>query len=167
MDGHFYSLSELPNDYYSVEKIKKKINLDLLIHLSVFILNYAKLQMLEFYYNFLDYYLHREDFEVLKSDTDSNSLRISAANVEELIKPELREEFEWNKWFMTPLAPQGKRAPGLFKAKCNGDKMIGLCSKSYCTEKFPESNKPGQVKFSINGVNKGQFKNPCHTTSKS
>ena len=26
--------------------------------------------------------------------------------------------------------------------------------------KFPERNKPGQVKFSMKGVNKGQFKNP-------
>ena len=38
--------------------------------------------------------------------------------------------------------------------------MIGLCSKLYCTEKFPESDKPGQVKFSMKGVNKAQFKNP-------
>ena len=38
--------------------------------------------------------------------------------------------------------------------------MISLCSKSYCTEKFPKSNQPGQVKFSMKGVNKAQFKNP-------
>ena len=94
MDEHFYGLSELPNDYYSVEKTKKKINLDLLVHLSVFNLNYAKLQMLEFYYDFLDYYLHREDFDVLEMDTDSNCLQISASNIEDLIKPELHEEFE-------------------------------------------------------------------------
>ena len=48
MDKHFYSLTELPNGYYEVEKTKQRIILDLLIHLSVFILNYAKLRMLEF-----------------------------------------------------------------------------------------------------------------------
>ena len=53
MDEHFYSLTELPDGYYEVEKTKKKINLDLPIHLSVFIFNYAKLRMLEFYYDFL------------------------------------------------------------------------------------------------------------------
>ena len=79
---------------YNVEKTKKKINLDLPIHLSVFILNYTKLQMLEFYYDFLDYYLHREDFEVLEMDMDSNYLGITAENVEDLIKPKLREEFK-------------------------------------------------------------------------
>ena len=40
MDKHFCSLTELPNE---VEKTKKKINLNLPIHLVVFILNYAKL----------------------------------------------------------------------------------------------------------------------------
>ena len=118
--------------------------------------------MLEFYYDFLDYYLPREDFEMVEMDTDSNYLGISAENVEDLIKPKLREEFEREKhnWFVTPLAPQGKRTPGLFKVEFKGDKIIGLCSKSYCTELFPTENSPGQVKFSMKGVNKGQFKNP-------
>ena len=39
--------------------------------------------------------------------------------------------------------------------------MIGLCSKSYCTELFAtENSPPTQVKFSMKGVNKEQFKNP-------
>ena len=38
--------------------------------------------------------------------------------------------------------------------------MIGLCSKSYCTEKFPQNDKPEQVKFSMKGVDKAQFKKP-------
>ena len=162
MDEHFYNLTELPDGYYEVEKTKKKINLDLPIHLGVFILNYAKLRMLEFYYDFLDHYLPREDFELLEMDTDSNYLGITGENVEDLIKPELREEFERNKhnWFVTPLAPQGKRTPGLFQVEFKGNKMIGLCSKSYCTELFATENSPAQVKFSMKGVNKGQFKNP-------
>ena len=162
MDEHFYNLTELPDGYYKVEKTKKKINLDLPIHLGVFILNYAKLRMLEFYYDFLDHYLPHEDFEVLEMDTDSNYLGITGENVEDLIKPELRQDFERNKhnWFVTPLAPQGKRTPGLFKVEFKGNKMIGLCSKSYCTELFATENSPAQVKFSMKGVNKGQFKNP-------
>ena len=38
--------------------------------------------------------------------------------------------------------------------------MIGLCSKSYCMESFATDTTPGQAKFSMKGVNKGQFKNP-------
>ena len=60
MDNHFYDMTELPNGYYEVEKTKQKINFHLPIHLGVFILNYAKLRMLEFCYDFLDYCLLRE-----------------------------------------------------------------------------------------------------------
>ena len=169
MDEHFFNLTELPDGYYEVEKTKKKINLDLPIHLGVFILNYAKLRMLEFYYDFLDYYLHREDFEILEMDTDSNYLGITGENVESLIKPELREDFERNKhnWFVTPHAPQGKRTPGLFKVEFKGNKMIGLCSKSYCTERFATENSPAQVKFSMKGVIKDSLRTPCHSTNTS
>ena len=38
--------------------------------------------------------------------------------------------------------------------------MIGLCSKPYFTENFATDTTPGKVKFSMKGVNKGQFKNP-------
>ena len=102
-DNHFYDMTELPDG-------------DLPIHIGVFILNYAKLRMLEFHYDFLDYYLSREGFQIMEMDTDSNYLGITAENVEDLIKPELKEQFEREKhnWFVTPLAPQGKRTPELF-----------------------------------------------------
>ena len=50
--------------------------------------------MLKFYCNVFCYYLHCEDSEVLEMDTDNNYLGITAKNVEDLIKPELHEEFE-------------------------------------------------------------------------
>ena len=43
MDPNFFYLTELPDEFYEVEKTKKKICLDLPVHISVFILNYAKL----------------------------------------------------------------------------------------------------------------------------
>ena len=138
MDEHFYGLTELPNGYYKVEKTKQRIILDLPIHLDVFILNYAKFRMLEFYYDCVDKYLSREDFEYSEMDMDSGYMAISGDNFEGLIKPDLREEFEKDKhnWFVTPLVPQGKRTPGLFKVEFEGDKIISLCSKWYCTELF-------------------------------
>ena len=63
-------------------------------------------------------------------------------------------------WFVTPHAPQGKHMPGLFKVEFQGEKIISLCSKSYCTEKFASESSPGQVKFSMKGVNKKQFYKP-------
>ena len=142
--------------------MKQKIILDLPIHVGVFFLNYAKLRMLKFYYDCVDKYLFREDFEYSEMDTDSAYMEISGDSFEALIKPDLREEFENDKhnWFVTPRAPQGKRTHGLFKVEFEGDKIISFCSKSYCTEKFASESSPGQVKFSMKGVNKKQFKNP-------
>ena len=150
------------NGYYEVEKTKQKIILDLPIHLGVFILNYTKLRMLKFYYDCVDKYLSREDFEYSEMDTDSAYMAISGDSIEALIKPDLHAEFENDKrnWFVTPGAPQGKHTPGLFKVEFEGDKIISLCSKSYCMEKFVSESSPGQVKLSMKRVNKKQFKNP-------
>ena len=159
---HFYNMTELPDGYYEVERTKPSINLSIPIHVVVFILNYAKLPMLEFYYDCVDKYLSHEDFIYSEMDTDSAYMAISGDSFKELIKPELREEFEKDKhnWLVTPLAPQGKHTLGLFKVEFKGKKIISLCSKSYCKEKFVSDSTPGQVKFSMKGVNKKQFKNP-------
>ena len=44
------------------------------------------------YYDFLDYYLSCEDFQILEMDTDSNYLRIAAESVEDFMEPELKEQ---------------------------------------------------------------------------
>ena len=64
--------------------------------------------MFEFYYDFIDFYLQCEDFEIFGIDTGSNSLGTTPENLENLIKPELKEHFEHEKhnWFIIPLAPQ-------------------------------------------------------------
>ena len=59
------------DQYYEIELAKKNINLDLPIQLGFFILQYAKLRMLEFYYDFLDSYVDRSDFEYLEMNTVS------------------------------------------------------------------------------------------------
>ena len=53
--------------------------------------------MLKFCYDFLDYYLPCEDFHMLEMDTDSNYVGITAENVEDLIKPKLKEQFKREK----------------------------------------------------------------------
>ena len=97
IDHHFYDMTELPDGYYKGEKTKKRINLNPPIHIRVFILNYAKLRMLEFFYDLLGYYLPHEDFEIIEMDTDCNCLRITAENVEDLIKPKLKRTVKTRK----------------------------------------------------------------------
>jgi hypothetical protein len=48
--------------------------------------------MLDFYYNFIDKYIDRLDFELLEMDTDSNYFAFSEDSIEKLIKPEMKEE---------------------------------------------------------------------------
>ena len=128
MDNHFYSLTELPNGYYEVEKTKQKIILDLPIYLGVFILNYTKLRMLKFYYDCVDKYLSREDFEYSEMDTDSAYMAISGDSFEELIKPDLHEEFENDKhnWFVTPKAPQGNLHPDFSRLNSRETKSLAF-----------------------------------------
>ena len=89
----------------------------------------AKLRMLQFYYDFLDYYLDRRDYKLIQMDTDSMYFALSYGTLEEAVKPELREQFEkekknglsWDKW--------SSREPGLFKLESEGTRAIALCSK--------------------------------------
>ena len=53
--------------------------------------------MLELNYDFLDRYFEQRDLELIQMDTDSNYMVISAERLEDIVKPELREEFEAQK----------------------------------------------------------------------
>jgi hypothetical protein len=46
--------------------------MDLPLQIGVAVYHLAKLRMLQFYYNFIDTYIDRSDFELLEMDTDSN-----------------------------------------------------------------------------------------------
>ena len=52
--------------------------------------------MLEFYYDFLDRFVDRH-FERIQMDTDSNYMAISGAKLEDVVKPEIRAQFEVEK----------------------------------------------------------------------
>ena len=93
--------------------------------------------MLQFYYDFLDKYLDRTDFQMCEMDIDSAYIAISGESVEPLVKPELKAEFEQDtcNWFpRTDTAEHkayDKRTPGLFKFEWEGKGIIGLCSKTF------------------------------------
>ncbi len=94
-DPRFRKLDCLDEEeqFYEVEMAKKKIKLDLPIQLGYFILQYAKLRMLEFYYDFVDVYVSREDFQYCEMDTDSAYMAISGSNLEDVVKPDARDKY--------------------------------------------------------------------------
>ena len=81
-------------------------------------------------------------------------MAISGEHVEDLVKSDMKDEFNDEKcnWFpqtdMVEHAKYDKRTPGLFKVEWEGNGIISLCSKMYyCFG-------AGKDKFSCKGVNK-------------
>ena len=136
MNTHlFRQLENITEDTYEVQSCKKSIKLNLPIQVGYFVYQYAKLRMLQFYYDFLDKYLERADFQLCEMDTDSAYIAIAGDSVERLIK--LVAQFEQDKcnWFPRTDTPENKaydkRTPGLFKVEWEEKGIIGLCSKTY------------------------------------
>ena len=97
MDPSFYNLLEWKPGFYEVEKTKKELVLDIPVHIGVFILNYAKLHMLQFYYDFVDKYLNRSLYKINETNTDSPCMSLAGNSVEELVLQEKKRAFEAEK----------------------------------------------------------------------
>ena len=171
-DPRFKSLTELDDDHYEVVMSKRRIKMDMPIQLGYFILQYAKLRMLQFYYDCIDRFCDRVDYEYLEMDTDSAYMGLSAPRLIDIVKPEMREEFlkqlenhctdksmdARDYWFPRTCCKKhakfDNREPGLFKLEFSGDEMICLCSKTYVVSNAVET------KFSCKGIQKRHVIDP-------
>ncbi|KAK3098713.1 hypothetical protein FSP39_022331 [Pinctada imbricata] len=153
--SEFVRCTQLNNDVYEIEKSKNTIRLDLPIQIGYFVLQYGKLRMLEFYYDFMDAYCDRKDFAYCEMDTDSAYMAISGETIKSIIKPEMTAKYlhglqgfchvndiesdNGYHWFPRECCPlhqkRDTRTPGLFKVEYEGDEIIGLCSKTYIVSK--------------------------------
>ena len=63
----------------------------------------AKLGMLEFYYDFLDRYFSRQDFELCYIDTDSHYLAMSGDSLDDIVRPGMKHAYEADRknWLVT------------------------------------------------------------------
>ena len=149
--ARFKTLEEI-GPAYKVELRKSKITIDRPFQVGIVVYQLAKLRMLQFYYEFLDFYLDRRDFELIQMDTDSMYFALSREKLEDAIRPGYETQFEeekkrwlaWNKW--------SNREPGLFKLEKEATSGIALCSKCY----HMEDQATGKAKVSSKGVNKRQ-----------
>ena len=57
----------------------------------------TKLRMLEFYYDFLEKYFSRKDFELCYMDTDSFYLAMCGDSLDEIVRPEIKQAYETDK----------------------------------------------------------------------
>lgn len=127
----FVKIVEITDNVVEIESEKDKIKWNLPIQIVFIVYQYAKLRMLEFYYDFLDTFVNRVDFQLLEMDTDSLYMSLSDTALQHVVIPTKRDLFfkTYDKWFPAPacehhtrdfrLARDGRRAwDNTFCAEC-------------------------------------------------
>ena len=166
---NFKDYNQITDQLFEVTNAKSKIVHKEPIVVGFFILQYAKLRMLELYYNFLDKYCDKSKFVEIEMDTDSLYMAMSVDSVNQLVSEanniewmeirshDCRDDFEadaernfFPRTCCRPHAKFDKRTPGLFKEEFRGTEMVALCSKTYCIK----DDVSGVTKFSSKGLNK-------------
>ena len=93
--------------------------------------------MLQFHYDFRNKFVDRSDMNMMYMDTDSCYMAITAESFDEIIKPEMKEIYEKEKYNWFPRTDTEEhlkydtRTPGLFKVEFSGSGMVCLASKLY------------------------------------
>ena len=165
----FQRLNHITDQLYEVELVKTEIEHREPILVGFFILQYAKLRMLELYYNFFKKFCDTDKYEELDMDTDSLYLALSEEILEDVILPEERAEWDQlrSKDYTDDFTANAtdnfsprtccnvhkkhdKREPGLFKEEFRCAEMLCLCSKTYCC--YDKETK--KHKFSSKGLHK-------------
>ena len=173
---NFKSINKIRECLYEVVSSKQNVKVDLPIQLGFTILQFAKLKMLQFYYDFLQPNCKENSFQLCEMDTDSLYMAMTGENIEAILRSDcMRTEFSRNLRVSNcndlPYGPdQGhflpreccsehskydNRTPGLFKLEASGTEMVSLCSKTYSLEQ-----NDGTCKFSSKGLNKRALTNP-------
>ena len=158
---YFDDLEEISEGVFEVRQRKRVVTITRPYQCGIAVYQLAKLRMLEFYYDFVDKFCDRRDFEVIQMDTDNLYMALSAEGFDEIIKPELKELYkdEKPKWLVTD--EYSKRVPGLFKPEFKGKRMIALTSKCYFADNGDSEAGTSQEsipKFSCKGVSRRQNK---------
>ena len=88
----FKKLDHVNNSLYEIDLAKAQIEYKEPIIVGFLILQYAKLRMLELYYNFFTRFCDVNKFEEFELDTDSLYLALAEKVLEDCISPEMRAE---------------------------------------------------------------------------
>ena len=127
---------------YEVELAKAQIEHKEPIIVGFFILQNAKLRMLELYYNFFTKFCDVNKFEEMEMDADSLYSALAEKELEDCIRPEMRAD--WQRLRSKDCVDC------LFKEEFRFTEMLCLRSKTYCCYDVT-SNK---LKLSSKGLNK-------------
>ena len=147
----FFRDAEEVGDAFKLKMGKRSIVIDRPYQYGIAVYQLAKLRMLEFVYDMMHVYFDPHDYEFIQTDTDSLYMALSGDSFDEIVKPEMRVQWEESKWDWFPKTAWEKRTPGLFKEEFRGHKMNALCSKCYIAM-------GSETKTSAKGVKKKQNK---------
>ena len=129
----FDDLEEI-DEAYEIKELKRTVMIKRSYQCCIAVYQLAKLRMLEFYYDFLDKYFSRRDFQLCYMDTDSFHLAISGDYLDKIAKPEMKQVCEADKknWLATDKFSE--RTPGLFKPEFVGTRGVWLTAKCYLVQ---------------------------------
>ena len=150
----FRDAENITDDLFEISCSKTRVYCDQPIQIGFFVYGYAKLRMLQFYYDFLQKYLIRNCFELILTDTDSLYIAFARQQWMEMVKARYRQEFLRlrDQWLVPEkLASnfqQLKRQRGLFKLEFEGTGVIALGPKLYI------AYGPTETKRACKGVQK-------------
>ena len=156
---YFDDLEEISEGVFEVRQRKRQVTITRPYQCGIAVYQLAKLRVHEFYYDFLNRFCDKRDFELIQMDTDSFYMALSAEDFDEIVRPELKELYkdEKPKWLVTD--EYSKRVPGLFKPEFKGKRMIALTSKCYFADNGESGASQESIpKFSCKGVNRRQNK---------
>lgn len=148
----FLDAEELAPECFQISKKLKVITHDLPTIVGFMILNYAKLSLCRFYYDFLSKYIDRSKWQVMTVDTDSFYIAMSFdfADLRNNVKEHLLKEFDIDVSNFLVMSKEFNRQPNLYKVEySNGTCMISLAPKCYII-----SNANNKSKLGLKGVNK-------------
>ena len=92
----FNNLEEI-GGAYEIKEFKRTVMIKRPYQCGIAVYQLAKLQMLEFYYDFLDKHFSRQGFELCYMDKDSFYLAISGNSLDNIVKPEMKQAYEADK----------------------------------------------------------------------
>ena len=137
----FKDAAYLADGLVQVNATTRKIKQNVPVQLGKFILDYAKMHMINFYYHVLGDCCDMDKIDLVSMDTDSLTLSLAENDLDACVKPDKRAFWESSVrpfWFVHRGCGKkcqdpecNKRKPGPFKNEYYGDHLVGLSSKLF------------------------------------
>ena len=96
----FHSLSELGSHTVEVQSNRAVTKLNVPVQIGFFVLEYGKLLLLRFYYDFIVKYMKPDYYCLIQADTDSLYMGLACSTIHQIFKTELRDHYikDYENW---------------------------------------------------------------------